>query len=150
MLVDDLQHKIELVQQHLAEMEASLNGGAQVDHPASALEEEISRYRGAIAKLEREREFNQALVAFMSNLEGLAYGLKERESQGFSAEEKREIKQEFLAPTQAAYQALISAAEAWRRNAIPMLQRQRTRSSVRSGNKGMNAWRYAGTSCGGR
>jgi hypothetical protein len=84
-----------------------------------SLEEEVSRYRGAIAKLERERDFNQELVAFLSHLEQLAYGLREREAQGFSAEEKREIKQDFLAPTESAYQALISAAEAWRKQSDP-------------------------------
>ena len=78
-----------------------------------SLEEEIIRYRGAIIKLTQEWEFNQALAAFIRNLEGLAYGLKEREAQGFSADEKREIKDEYLAPTQAAYQALLTAANSW-------------------------------------
>ena len=118
-LVDDMQRKIELVQGRLAEMEASLSGGAQVPPLHDSLEEEITRYRGAIAKLERERDFNQALVDFLSNLEELAYALREREAQGFSSEEKREIKQDYLAPTQSAYQALISAAEAWRKVSDP-------------------------------
>ena len=113
-LMEDMQHKLELVQGHLREMEAGLNGGPPDDPQHKALAEEIARYRGAMPKLERERDFNQALVAFLSHLETLGYGLRERESQGFSAEEKREIKQDFLAPTQSAYQTLISAAEAWR------------------------------------
>jgi small-conductance mechanosensitive channel len=118
-LVDDMPRKIELVRCHLAEMEASLDSGAQDDHRRGSLIEEIAIYRGAIVKLERERDFNQALVAFLSNLEELAHALKEREAQGFSSEEKREIKQDFLAPTQSAYQALIFAAEAWRKECDP-------------------------------
>jgi small-conductance mechanosensitive channel len=118
-LVDDMRQKIELVQEHLAEMEASRSGGDQEGRLEHSLEVEISRYRGAITKLERERDFNQALIAFLSNLEELATGLREREAQGFSAEEKVEIKQDFLAPTQSAYQALITAAEAWRKVSDP-------------------------------
>jgi small-conductance mechanosensitive channel len=118
-LVHDLWRKIELVQQRLAEMEASKRGLAQ-DHPLHhSLEDEITCYRGVIVKLEREQEFNQALVTFMSNLEELAYGLRERETMGFSIEEKREIKQDFLAPAHAAYQALLTAAESWRKERDP-------------------------------
>jgi small-conductance mechanosensitive channel len=113
-LLDDMQRKLELVQGRLAEMEASLAGPTQ-DYPQyHPLEAEITRYRCAMIKLAREQDFNQCLVAFLSALDALASGLKERETQGFSAEEKREIKEDFLAPTQAAYQALIAAAEAWR------------------------------------
>jgi small-conductance mechanosensitive channel len=118
-LVEDMQKKIELVRGRLAEMEAGLITPGQDQRLHHALEEEIARYRGAIVKLERERDFNQSLVAFLSGLEELAYGLRERETQGFTAEEKREIKQDFLAPTQAAYQALFSAAEAWRLESDP-------------------------------
>jgi MscS family membrane protein len=112
-LVYDLQQKINVVQHRLAEMEACLNETDQDRILHYSLEEEIFRYRGTIDKLKREREFNQALAAFISNLEGLAYGLKEREAQGFSADEKREIKDEFLAPAQAAYQALLTTANSW-------------------------------------
>ena len=113
-LMDNMQRKIELVQVHLREMEARLDGGATEDPKHQALAEEIARHRGALPKLERERDFNQALMTFLSDLEALAFGLRERESQGFSAEEKREIKQDFLRPAQTAYQTLIEAAEAWR------------------------------------
>ncbi len=118
-LLDDLQQKIELVQGHLEEMEASRSEPAQAQRLHHTLEAEVTRYRSAIAKLERERDFNLALVAFLSNLEELAYGLKEREPQGFSTKEKREIKEDFLAPAQTTYQALIAAAEAWRVESDP-------------------------------
>lgn len=106
-LVDDMQAKIEAVQGRLAEMEA----GAQRDEPAHL--QDIVRYRGTIAKLELERDFNAALVEFIERLEALAAGLEERETQGFSAAEKLEIKQGFLAPTQAAFEALMVASQAW-------------------------------------
>jgi small-conductance mechanosensitive channel len=123
-LMEDMGRKLELVQGHLREMEASLGGGvdggaASGDPQRLALEEEIARYLGALPKLERERDFNQALVKFLSHLEALAFGLRERESQGFSAQEKQEIKQDFLKPTQEAYQALFATAEAWRRECDP-------------------------------
>ena len=118
-LVHDLRLKIELIQQRLREMEASRKGLAQ-DYPlVQSPEQETSYYQGAILKLEREQDFNQALIAFISNLEDLAYGLRERETKGFSAEEKQEIKQTFLSPTQAAYDALLSAAKSWRTERDP-------------------------------
>ncbi len=113
-LMEDMTHKIALVRSRLAELEAGL-GELAADHLLRpTLEGEVAHYRGAIAKLERERDFNHALIAFISCLEELSAGLREREAQGFSAEEKREIKEDFLAPAHAAYQALIAAAEAWR------------------------------------
>jgi hypothetical protein len=111
--------KIELSARHLREMEARLNGGPPEDVQHQAITHEISLYQETLPKLERERDFNQTLVGFLSHLETLAYGLMERESQGFSAEEKLEIKQDFLAPAQTAYQALIQAAEAWRKACDP-------------------------------
>ena len=91
-------------------------------------------------------------MGFLSNLEALAYGLREREAQGFSAEEKREIKQDFLAPAQAAYQALISAAEAWREESDPYASSTESTAVVRQtvGDAGTNAWKRVGASCGGR
>jgi small-conductance mechanosensitive channel len=118
-LMDDLPLKIELVQSRLAELEASLQDPDQDPHLRQTLEQEAARYRGAIAKLERERDFNHALVSFLSRLEELARGLRERESKGFTSQEKREIKLDFLAPTQAAYETLIAAAEAWREQSDP-------------------------------
>jgi len=113
-LVHDLQRKIDLVRQRLLQVEQLSSETVQDLALHHALEEEISHYRGSIDKLEKEHEFNQTLVKFISNLEKLAYALKEREVQGYSTDEKREIKELFLAPTHAAYQALISAAESWR------------------------------------
>ena len=113
-LVNDVRHKIELIHQRLKELEADKSRLGQEHATYHSLEREITTYQGAVVKLEREREFNQSLVTFMTKLEALGYGLRERETQGFSLEEKREIKQDFLAPTQAAYEALLSAAEAWR------------------------------------
>jgi small-conductance mechanosensitive channel len=113
-LVKDLGYKIKLVRQYWVELETRQKGLAQ-DHPSKQLlEQEIMHYRGTIVKLEREQEFNQALVSFISQLERLASGLKEREKMGFSSEEKREIKLNFLAPTHAACETLLAAAEAWR------------------------------------
>jgi small-conductance mechanosensitive channel len=118
-LVCDLRQKTELVRERLAELEASKKGITQ-DHPLRhSLEQEIIHYQGTTVKLEREQEFNQALINFISNLETLAYGLKEREKQGFSSEEKREIKQDFLAPTQTAYEKLLTTAESWRMQRDP-------------------------------
>jgi small-conductance mechanosensitive channel len=113
-LVQDLQRKIDLVRQHLMAMEALTSEIAQDPALHHSLEMEISHYRGSIDKLECEREFNQSLVTFMVSLEQLAYALQEREVKGYSTEEKREIKEVFLAPTHAAYQVLLSAAESWR------------------------------------
>ncbi len=113
-LVHDLQQKIEFVRQRLLEMEVLSTEPSQDPALHHSLEIEISHYRGSIDKLERERDLNQSLVAFMVSLEKLAYALKEREVKGYSAEEKREIKEVFLAPTHAAYQALLSTAESWR------------------------------------
>jgi small-conductance mechanosensitive channel len=113
-LVHDLRKKIELIRQRLNELEMEKSHLGQDHFTYPTLERETSTYQGAIDKLEREQEFNQTLVIFISNLEALAYGLKERETKGFSLNEKREIKQGFLAPTQAAYEALLLAAEAWR------------------------------------
>jgi small-conductance mechanosensitive channel len=115
----DMHYKIDLVRQRLAEMEAGLAEPTQSNQSHHTFETEITRYRCAILKLEREQDFNQALVAFLSALESLASGLKERESQGFSAEEKREIKEDFLAPARLAYLALIAAASAWRLESDP-------------------------------
>lgn len=103
-LVHDLPRKIELVQERLAQVEAASARQAP----------EAQRYRTAILKLERERDFNQTLVDFITRLQALAQGLREREVQGFTSDEKRQIKQDFLAPAQAAFLALMDAAEAWR------------------------------------
>jgi hypothetical protein len=73
----------------------------------------------SIVKLEHERDFNQAQVKFVENLERLARGLSEREIQGFSTEEKLEIKKDFLAPTQEAFDILIKSAETWRQEPDP-------------------------------
>jgi small-conductance mechanosensitive channel len=113
-LVHDLQRKIELIRQRLLEMEELFSEPAQDPNLNHSLEVEISHYHGSIDKLESEREFNQSLAILIVSLEQLAYALKEREVKGYSAEEKREIKEVFLAPTHAAYQALLSAAESWR------------------------------------
>ena len=113
-LVYDLQRKIEFVRQRLVEMEVLSSGPAQDPGLHHSLEMEISHYRGSIDKLECERIFNQSLVTFMVSLEQLAFALKEREVKGYSTEEKREIKEEFLAPTHSAFQVLLSAAESWR------------------------------------
>ena len=113
-LVNDLQKKIELIHQHLIELEANKSRLGQEHVNYHSLEREITSYQGAVVKLRREQEFNQSLVTFISKLEALGYGLKERETKGFSLDEKREIKQDLLGPTQAAYEALLSAAEAWR------------------------------------
>ena len=113
-LMNDLCKKIELVQAYLAEMEAHLAGMSQDNPLHASLAGDIARYRKAIVKLEREQEFNLALIAFTSNLENLAQGLSERETHGFSTEEKFEIKQRYLAPTQAAFERLLAAAEDWR------------------------------------
>jgi small-conductance mechanosensitive channel len=113
-LMSDMEHKLHLVQEHLVEMQTRLAGMALQNPARDELEREINCTRNALAKLERERDFNQALVAFTTNLENLAQGLNEREKHGFTSEEKREIKQEYLPPTQAAYLSLLQAAEAWR------------------------------------
>jgi hypothetical protein len=113
-LVYDLQRKIEFVRQRLLEMEVLSSEPARNPGLHHSLEMEINHYRGSIDKLECEREFNQSLVTFMVSLEQLAFALKEREVKGYSTEEKREIKEEFLAPTHSAYQALLTAAESWR------------------------------------
>lgn len=113
-LVKDLKMKVNLVQQRLAEMEASLKGLPE-DHPQyQALQREIGCYQESIVKIEREHEFNQALVAFISCLEELAFALRKREMHGFNSIEKKEIKQEFLAPTNASFETLLVAAESWR------------------------------------
>ncbi len=118
-LLHDAGRKIELVRQRLAELETCL-GGSVPDRPLHhSLPEEIARYRATIVRLERERDFNQAMIAFLACLEELAHGLKERETQGFTAQEKREIKTDFLAPAHAAYQALLAAGEAWRNEPDP-------------------------------
>jgi small-conductance mechanosensitive channel len=122
-LVDDMDHKLAQVRERLNEMEASLDPPGQDQRLHHALEQEVAHYREAIVKLERERDFNAALVAFLAQLEALAEGLKERETHGFTAEEKREIKLDFLAPTEAAYQALLGAAEAWRVERDPYASR---------------------------
>jgi small-conductance mechanosensitive channel len=118
-LMEDMQHKIELVEAHQREMEARLNGGSKDGPQHQALKNEIERFTSAIPKMERERDFNQAMRVFLSNLETLAYGLKERESQGFSDEEKLEIKHDFLAPAESAFQALMEASEAWLKECDP-------------------------------
>jgi small-conductance mechanosensitive channel len=112
-LMNDLCKKIELVRAYLVEMEARMAGMSQDNPMYASLEGDIARYRSAIVKLEREQEFNQALVAFTANLEQLAQGLNERETHGFSPEEKLEIKRHYLAPTQAAFERLLASAGAW-------------------------------------
>ena len=118
-MMHDLGRKVELVQQRLEAMENTLRDRSPTHPMNQRLQEEIDRYRGSIIKLEREREFNEAMVAFIARLEELAQGLSERESQGFSTDEKREIKQDFLAPAHATYQALLAAAECWRKEPDP-------------------------------
>jgi small-conductance mechanosensitive channel len=118
-LVHDLKQKIELVSRRLTEMEAKKRGMNENQPLYQSLEREITYYQGAILKLEREQEFNQAILAFMSSLEELASGLRERESKGFSSDEKREIKQDFLPTVQAAHETLLAAAEAWRMERDP-------------------------------
>jgi len=113
-LMDDLKWKIELVRQHLEELEVEVSRGEN-DHPLHNLNhtKEIDRCRLAIVKLERERDFNQAMAEFIQEVKTLAAGLREREAQGFSSEEKWEIKQGFVPPAQAAFEALITASEGW-------------------------------------
>jgi small-conductance mechanosensitive channel len=118
-LVQDLKMKADLVRQRLAAMEAQRKGMAEDHLLFLSLQREMGYYQKAIAKIEREQAFNQALVAFMACLEILAHGLWERESKGFSSAEKIEIKQQFLPPAQAAYETLLAAAEAWRMERDP-------------------------------
>ena len=119
-LMDDLTRKIELVKQQLAEMESEIS---RDDHDRSHQQlshsKEIDCYQRSIAKLEFERDFNQATAEFIQQAKTLAAGLHEREAQGFSTEEKREIKQDFVPPAQAAFEALVAASENWARQDDP-------------------------------
>ena len=118
-LVHDVKRKIELVQQRMQEMEAIANELVQDNTLYHTFNTEIGHYRGSIVKLAREWEFNQALLAFRFTLQKLAYGLRHREEKGFSTQEKLEIKVDFLAPAQTAYEELLTAAEAWSKEHDP-------------------------------
>ena len=113
-LMSDMEHKLRLVGEHLAAMQGRLAGMAQQNPMRAELEREIACTQSSLTKLEREKDFNQALAAFTLNLENLAQGLNEREKHGFTSEEKREIKQEYLPPAQEAYLKLLETAEGWR------------------------------------
>jgi small-conductance mechanosensitive channel len=118
-LMSNMEHKLRLVEDYLARMQARLASMEQQDPAYDELEREIACTQSALSKLECEKDFNQALVAFSTNLENLARGLNEREKHGFTSEEKREIKQEYLPPTQEAFLRLVEAAESWRREPDP-------------------------------
>ena len=118
-LMSNMARKLTLVQEYLGGMQARLAGMAQQNPLRSELEREIACTQNALAKLEREKDFNQALVAFRSSLENLAQGLHEREQHGFTPQEKQEIKQGYLPPTQEAFLKLMEAAEAWRTQPDP-------------------------------
>jgi small-conductance mechanosensitive channel len=118
-LMSNMEHKLQLVEEHLTGMQMRLAGMAQQNPVRDEVEREIACTQSALTKLEREKDFNQALVAFTTNLENLAQGLHEREKHGFTSEEKREIKQTYLPPTQATFLSLVEAAEAWRNQPDP-------------------------------
>jgi len=131
-LMSDMDHKLRLVGEHLARMQKRLVGVAQQNPVRDELEREIACTQSALTKLEREKDFNQALVAFTSGLENLALGLNEREKHGFTSEEKREIKQEYLPPAQEAYLRLLETAEAWRIQPDPYASTAEHESTLRT------------------
>ncbi len=74
-LMSDMDHKLRLVGERLAGMQTRLAGMAQQNPVRDELEREIACTQSSLTKLEREKDFNQALVAFTTNLTYLAQGL---------------------------------------------------------------------------
>jgi small-conductance mechanosensitive channel len=126
-VTDDLNRKITLLHERIAENEHRANALAANDLGRRRLLDEAERYKCAAYKLELENKLNQYLAEFQDALFNLLPAIRTREVGGFSGKERQDLQKQFVDPLTEKFQRIVSQAELWSQAPDPWITEREER-----------------------
>jgi small-conductance mechanosensitive channel len=126
-VTDDLNRKITLLHERIAENEHRANALAANDLGRRRLLDEAERYKSAAYKLELENKLNQYLAEFQDALFNLLPAIRTREAGGFSGKERQDLQKQFVDPLTEKFQRIVSQAELWSQAPDPWITEREER-----------------------
>lgn len=120
-VAENLGDKIALLRERIASFQQRLQTLPTNDPARRGLAEQVDKYTQAARKLELENGWNEQIVKFQNALLDLLSAIRSREYAGLSAQELRELHDQYTIPAHHAFDEILRLADAWSQVADPWI-----------------------------